>query len=104
MQRVAISQAAGPIQADLDLDKAQLGLVFGAFGLAYALFEVPSGLMGDRFGVRTTLTRIVVAWSAFTALTGAAWLDAVAGFVIAVFAIKEGVEAWSGELIHDHDD
>jgi len=73
VQRVAISQAAGNIQADLDLDKAELGLVFGAFGLAYALFEIPSGLMGDRFGVRLTLTRIVVAWSAFTALTGAAW-------------------------------
>lgn len=73
MQRVAISQAAGSIQADLHLGKAELGLVFGAFGLAYALFEVPNGLLGDRFGVRSTLTRIVIAWSAFTALTGAAW-------------------------------
>ena len=73
MQRVAISQAAGSIQADLHLGKAELGLVFGAFGLAYALFEVPNGLLGDRFGVRATLTRIVLAWSAFTALTGAAW-------------------------------
>jgi MFS family permease len=73
MQRVAISQAAADIQVDLDLDKVELGMIFGAFGLAYALFEVPSGLLGDRFGVRTTLTRIVVAWSALTALTGAAW-------------------------------
>jgi MFS family permease len=73
VQRVAISQAAEGIQADLGLGKAQLGLVFGAFGLSYALFEVPNGLLGDRFGVRATLTRIVVAWSAFTALTGAAW-------------------------------
>jgi MFS transporter, ACS family, glucarate transporter len=73
VQRVAISQAAEGIQADLHLGKAELGLVFGAFGLAYALFEVPNGLLGDRLGVRATLTRIVVAWSAFTALTGAAW-------------------------------
>jgi MFS transporter, ACS family, glucarate transporter len=73
MQRVAISQAAGSIQADLHLGKAELGLVFGAFGLSYALFEVPNGLLGDRFGVRMTLSRIVVAWSVFTALTGAAW-------------------------------
>jgi MFS family permease len=73
VQRVAISQAAEGIQTDLDLGKAQLGMVFGAFGLAYALFEVPNGLLGDRFGVRVALTRIVVAWSAFTALTGAAW-------------------------------
>jgi ACS family glucarate transporter-like MFS transporter len=73
MQRVAISQAAGDIQSELHLGKAELGLIFGAFGLAYALFEIPSGLLGDRFGVRRTLTRIVVLWSAFTALTGAAW-------------------------------
>ncbi len=73
VQRVAISQAAEGIQTDLHLGKAQLGLVFGAFGLSYALFEVPNGLLGDRFGARATLTRIVVAWSAFTALTGATW-------------------------------
>ena len=35
-------------------------------------------------------------------LTGAAWLDPVAGFVIAAFAIHEGREAWEGELVHDH--
>ena len=38
------------------------------------------------------------------ALTGAAWLDPVAGFVIALFAINEGREAWAGELVHDHDE
>src|SRR5215472_2272369 len=73
VQRVAISQAASDIQADLHLGKAELGLIFGAFGLSYALFEVPNGLLGDRFGVRATLTRIVIAWSALTAFTGAAW-------------------------------
>ncbi len=36
-------------------------------------------------------------------LTGAAWLDPVAGFVIAAFAIHEGREAWEGELV-EHDD
>jgi sugar phosphate permease len=35
------------------------------------LFEVPTGRWGDRFGSRGVLTRIVVWWSAFTALTGA---------------------------------
>jgi divalent metal cation (Fe/Co/Zn/Cd) transporter len=32
-------------------------------------------------------------------LTGAAWLDPVAAFVIAIFAIHEGREAWEGELV-----
>jgi MFS transporter, ACS family, glucarate transporter len=73
VQRVAISQAAGPISHDLHLNKAQMGLVFGAFGLSYALFEIPIGLLGDKIGVRRVLMQIVLAWSFFTALTGAAW-------------------------------
>lgn len=40
----------------------------------------------------------------FFALTGAAWVDPVAGFIIAVFAIKEGREAWEGELVEEDDD
>src|ERR1700733_12236423 len=73
MQRVAISQAAGPISHDLHLSKQQMGLIFGAFALSYALFEIPMGLLGDRLGVKRVLTQIVLAWSACTALTGAAW-------------------------------
>ena len=73
VQRVAISGAAIPIARDLHLSKEQMGLVFGSFGLAYALFEIPMGLLGDRLGVRRVLTQVVMAWSVFTALTGAAW-------------------------------
>jgi MFS family permease len=73
VQRVAISQAAGPITHDLGIPKEQMGLIFGSFGLAYALFEIPMGLLGDRLGVRRVLAQIVLAWSLFTALTGAAW-------------------------------
>ena len=73
IQRVAISEAATPISWDLHLNKQAMGLIFGAFGLSYALFELPAGLLGDRIGVRRVLVRIVLAWSTFTALTGAAW-------------------------------
>jgi MFS family permease len=88
VQRVAISGAAVPISHDLHLSKQQMGLVFGAFGLAYALFEIPVGLMGDRLGVRRVLARIVVAWSVFTALTGAAW--SVASLVVIRFLFGAG--------------
>jgi MFS family permease len=47
-----------------------MGVVFAAFTVAYGLFEVPTGRWGDRFGSRGVLTRIVLWWSAFTALTG----------------------------------
>src|SRR5580765_4670865 len=73
IQRVAISQAIVPISADLHLNKAQTGLVLGAFGLSYALFEIPMGLLGDKLGVRWVLSQLVLIWSLFTALTGAAW-------------------------------
>ncbi len=73
IQRVAISQAIVPISADLHLDKAQTGAVLGAFGLSYALFEMPMGFLGDRLGVRWVLSQLVLIWSLFTALTGAAW-------------------------------
>jgi MFS family permease len=73
IQRVAISAAIVPIAADLHLDQKEKGYVLGAFGLSYALFEIPMGLMGDKLGVRWVLTQVVLLWSTFTALTGAAW-------------------------------
>ncbi len=72
LDRVCISTAAPSLKADLALSDAQMGYVFSAFTLAYALFEVPSGWLADRFGARSTLTRIVLWWSAMTAATGAA--------------------------------
>ena len=72
LDRIAISAAAPKISEELGLSPAQMGLVFSAFVLAYGLFEIPGGWMGDRFGPRLILTRIVVWWSIFTAATGAA--------------------------------
>jgi MFS transporter, ACS family, glucarate transporter len=72
LDRICISTAAPAIETDLGLSNSQMGLVFSAFTLAYALFEVPSGWFADRFGARLTLTRIVVWWSAMTAATGLA--------------------------------
>ena len=47
IQRVAISQAIVPISLELNLSKAEQGMILGAFGLSYALFEIPMGLLGD---------------------------------------------------------
>ncbi len=73
IDRVAISQAAPLISADLGLSPAQMGWVFSAFTLAYALFEIPGGYLGDRIGPRRVLLRIVLWWSFFTAATGWVW-------------------------------
>ena len=55
IDRVCISNVGGTMQEDLGISKTEFGLVFGGFGLAYALFEVPSGWLGDRFGPRLVL-------------------------------------------------
>jgi ACS family glucarate transporter-like MFS transporter len=73
IDRVCISQAAPDISRDLGFSKEQMGYVFSAFTLAYALFEIPGGYLGDRMGARRVLMRIVVWWSIFTAATGGAW-------------------------------
>src|SRR5262245_34604070 len=73
LDRVAISSAAPAVRSEMGLDAVQMGWVFSAFTWAYAIFEIPSGWMGDVMGPRKVLTRIVIWWSAFTAVTGAAW-------------------------------
>ncbi len=70
LDRVCISVAAPEMSKDLDMSPSQLGWVFGIFTIAYGAFEIPGGWMGDRFGPRKILTRIVIWWSVFTALTG----------------------------------
>lgn len=70
LDRVAISVAGPRIQQDLGIDPVAWGWVTGVFTLAYAVFEIPTGAMGDRLGARVVLTRIVAWWSAFTAFTG----------------------------------
>ena len=71
LDRVCISVAGPRMQEELGIDPIGWGWVTGMFTLAYCLFEIPTGMMGDRLGPRRVLTRIVVWWSAFTALTGA---------------------------------
>jgi MFS family permease len=73
LDRVAIASAAPAIREELGLSLIQMGWVFSAFTFAYAAFEIPSGWLGDVIGPRKVLTRIVLWWSAFTMLTGAAW-------------------------------
>jgi MFS family permease len=71
LDRVCISVAGPRMQEDLGIDAIGWGWVTGMFTLAYCLFEIPTGMLGDRIGPRRVLTRIVVWWSGFTALTGA---------------------------------
>jgi ACS family glucarate transporter-like MFS transporter len=72
MDRACIASATDEIMRDLSIRKEMLGLILGIFAVGYALFQVPSGWIADRFGARKALTIVVSVWSCFTALTGAA--------------------------------
>jgi MFS family permease len=75
LDRVCISHAdvTASLKRELGLSDKRMGLVFSAFTLAYALFEMPTGAWGDRVGTRRVLTRIVAWWSSFTVATAAAF-------------------------------
>ncbi|MCM8730554.1 MFS transporter [Hephaestia sp. GCM10023244] len=69
LDRMAIAVTGPAIQEELAITPEQWGWVLGAYVIAYAVFEVPSGAMGDRHGYRKELTRITIWWSFFTAIT-----------------------------------
>ena len=73
LDRVCFSTTAGAMADELGLSLEQIGMAGSFFVLGYVLFEIPGGWLADRYGARVMLTRIVIWWSAFTALTGAAW-------------------------------
>ena len=69
LDRVNISIAGSSIEQEFHLQHTQLGWVFSAFVLGYALFQAPGGRLADRFGPRRILALGTVWWALFTALT-----------------------------------
>ncbi len=69
LDRINISIAARDITLEYHLTDVQMGKIFSAFILAYGLFQLPGGWLGDRFGSRRVLTFAILWWSVFTALT-----------------------------------
>jgi sugar phosphate permease len=81
LDRVNISTVAPVISKEFNFDKVTMGFIFSAFVWSYALFQVPGGWLGDRFGPRRVLAVIVSYWSVMTALTSAA-VGATSFFVV----------------------
>src|SRR5436309_9617559 len=72
LDRVCLSVAAPAMQAELGISQVEFAWVFTAFYIAYAVFEMPTAWLGDRWGQRRMLIRIVGCWSIFTIVTGMA--------------------------------
>lgn len=86
LDRVNISIAGKAIARDFHLDDVQLGWVFSAFVLGYALFQAPGGRLADRFGPRWILTAGVLWWGVFTALSAA--VPAAASALVILIAVR----------------
>ncbi len=91
IDRVNIAVAGKLMMPAFGLSDVQMGTVFSSFVLGYALFQIPGGWLGDRWGARRVLTAAVLWWSLFTALTaivGQSWLSEAIGVLGALLTVR----------------
>jgi sugar phosphate permease len=84
MDRQILAVARPVIRDELGISLVMMGWITFGFRMAYALFQIPGGWMGDKIGARRALSLVVTWWSAFTCLTAVAW-SAISMLTIQVF-------------------
>ncbi|MFT4555401.1 MAG: ACS family glucarate transporter-like MFS transporter [Porticoccaceae bacterium] len=72
LDRFCVSFAVDYIRQDLGMSQGQVKWFLSAFFWSYALAQVPSGWLSDRYGARIMLVIYILTWSFFTGLIGAA--------------------------------
>jgi ACS family glucarate transporter-like MFS transporter len=93
LDRVNISIASHYIVKEYQLSNIQLGYIFSAFVLAYALFQPPGGRVSDKYGPRWVIGLATVWWAAFTSLATAiprTITGVVAAFICLRFLLGAG--------------
>ncbi len=97
IDRLNLSIAGKYIQDEFALSTETMGWVLSAFSLGYALFQVPAGWLGDRFGAKRVITFAIFWWSCFTVATALApnirwvsWIGVVWPFFIIRFLLGIG--------------
>lgn len=91
IDRVNISVAARHMMPALGLTEQEMGFIFSAFVIGYALFQIPGGWLSDRWGIRVVLLIALLWWSCFTAWTAVAatsFLAAPLGMVGALALVR----------------
>jgi ACS family glucarate transporter-like MFS transporter len=92
IQRNSVGGAETTIRSDLHLTRNDTGDAMGAFFLTYALCQVPSGWLAQRWGGRRALTLFAAGWSIVMAFTAAATnLPALVGARWAMGALQSGI-------------
>src|SRR4030043_832622 len=88
--RVNVSTAAPLLMEEFGLSQIEMGRIFSAFLLGYALFQIPSGALADHYGARRVLSWIVWFWVIITVLqtfTGRGKFQFTAATALIVFMI-----------------
>ncbi|TFW15521.1 MFS transporter [Duganella callida] len=85
IDRVNIGFVRAHLEKDLGIGAAAFGFGAGVFFLAYALFEVPSNILQQRFGAKAWLTRIMGSWGVVA--TGMAFVQGETSFYIMRFLL-----------------
>jgi MFS transporter, ACS family, glucarate transporter len=86
--RSALSQAASSMPKDLNLNPERMGYLLFGFGWAYALGQLPSGGLLDRFGSKRVYGIAIILWSTFAFITGfAGYVSASAAFTM-IFVLR----------------
>jgi ACS family glucarate transporter-like MFS transporter len=96
LNRVNMSVSGSAIIKEFHLSAIQLGWVFSAFTLGYALFQAPTGRLADRFGPRRVLALATIWWAVFLGLTAMAPSSISFALVLLLalrFALGMGVAA-----------
>lgn len=91
VDRLVINLALPSIGKEFDLSRTEQGFAVSVFFLAYAAFQIPGGMLADRFGAKRVTCWALLVWSAFTALTGLAGTFAILLVVRFLFGVAEGV-------------
>ena len=85
IDRVNIGFVRSHLEKDLGIGAAAFGFGAGIFFLAYALFEVPSNILQQRFGAKAWLTRIMASWGVVA--TGMAFVQGETSFYVMRFLL-----------------
>jgi sugar phosphate permease len=88
LDRVCLSIVGEQVRTDLQLSDEQLDHLFSAFFWSYAVFQLPAGWLGDRYGPRVILACYLFLWSACTGLMG------LAASFLALYALRLGCGAF----------
>ena len=91
LDRMAMATAIPYIAKEFNMTPVAMGVVMSAFFVGYATFQIPGGILADKFGPRKVITGAVLWWSVFTFITGSVHSLFNMIWIRVLFGIGEGI-------------